>query len=98
MDGSALDLVPLRGSPMRQLVERVQAVEPGARMLVEGDHLHVSFPDWQGARLLLVGRRRLGCAIRCGEPLCLIATYVPLQQIEVFDDSDSTITRFLSMF
>lgn len=52
LDGSALDLVPPAGMSMRQLMERVQAVEPGARMLPEGDHLHVTFPDWQGAPAL----------------------------------------------
>lgn len=52
LDGSALDLVPPRGMTMRQLMERVRRVEPGARMLPEGDHLHVTFPDWQGAPAL----------------------------------------------
>lgn len=49
LTGSALDLVPPRGMSMRQLMDRVRAVEPSARMLAEGDHLHVTFPDWQGA-------------------------------------------------
>jgi hypothetical protein len=34
---------------MRQLIARVWATEPGARMLPEGDHLHVTFHNWQGA-------------------------------------------------
>lgn len=52
LNGSALDLVPPRGMTMRQLMQRVRAVEPGAKMLPEGDHLHVTFPDWQGAPAL----------------------------------------------
>lgn len=52
LDGSALDLVPPRGMTLGQLMTRVRAVEPGAQMLPEGDHLHVTFPDWQGAPAL----------------------------------------------
>ncbi len=52
LTGSALDLVPPRGMSMRQLMLRVQRVEPQAQMHEEGDHLHVTFPDWQGAPAL----------------------------------------------
>ncbi len=52
LTGSALDLVPPRGMTLGQLMQRVRKVEPGARMLPEGDHLHVTFPDWQGAPAL----------------------------------------------
>ena len=52
LDGAALDLVPPRGKSMRWLMEQVERVEPGADMLPEGDHLHVIFPDWQGAPAL----------------------------------------------
>jgi hypothetical protein len=52
LTGSALDLVPPRGMTLGQLMQRVRKVEPGARMLAEGDHLHVTFPDWQGAPAL----------------------------------------------
>lgn len=52
LDGSALDLVPPPGKSMGWLMDRVEGAEPGAYMLPEGDHLHVIFPDWQGAPVL----------------------------------------------
>lgn len=52
LDGSSLDLKPPPGKSMRWLMDQVQKVEPGAYMLDEGDHLHVTFPDWFGAPAL----------------------------------------------
>lgn len=52
LDGSALDLTPPPGRSMGWLAREVRRVEPGARILNEGDHLHVVFPDWNGAPAL----------------------------------------------
>lgn len=52
LDGSALDLTPPPGKSMGWLAPQVRRVEPEASLLNEGDHLHVVFPDWNGAPML----------------------------------------------
>ncbi|MDP4540136.1 thermonuclease family protein [Qipengyuania sp. DY56-A-20] len=52
LDGSALDLTPPPGRSMGWLAAQVGRLEPEASVLNEGDHLHVVFPDWNGAPML----------------------------------------------
>lgn len=52
LDGSALDLIPPPGKSMAWLAAQVRRLEPEASVLNEGDHLHVVFPDWNGAPML----------------------------------------------
>ncbi len=52
LDGSALDLTPPAGKSMGWLAAQVRRVEPEASVLDEGDHLHVVFPEWNGAPML----------------------------------------------
>lgn len=49
LDGGALDLLPPAGRSMAWLKERVRRFDPSARMLDEGNHLHVTFPGYYGA-------------------------------------------------
>ncbi|GGC34047.1 hypothetical protein GCM10011371_21780 [Novosphingobium marinum] len=57
LDGSALDLTPPRGRSLGWLANQVRKVEPDARLLPEGDHLHAVFPNWYGAPALGNARR-----------------------------------------
>lgn len=52
LDGSSLDLKPPPGRSMGWLKREVLRVEPKARALIEGDHLHTTFPGWFGAPVL----------------------------------------------
>jgi hypothetical protein len=49
LTGSALDLLPPPGKTLSWLGKRVRQVEPNARLLPEGDHLHATFPGYYGA-------------------------------------------------
>ena len=49
LDGSALDLVPPAGKSMGWLKGQVKRYRSDAVLLDEGNHLHVTFPDWYGA-------------------------------------------------
>lgn len=52
LDGSSLDILPPAGKSIGWLAGQVKRVRPNARVLPEGDHLHVSFPDWFGAPVI----------------------------------------------
>jgi hypothetical protein len=52
LDGSSLDIVPPAGKSIGWLAGQVKRVRPNARVLPEGDHLHVTFPDWFGAPVI----------------------------------------------
>jgi len=52
LDGSALDLLPPPGRSMAWLRDQVRRYDPDARILDEGDHLHVTFPGYYGAPAL----------------------------------------------
>ena len=49
LEGSALDLTPPAGMSVDELMQKVKAIEPDAYMLWHDGHLHVEFPDWNGA-------------------------------------------------
>lgn len=49
LTGSALDLVPPAGKSMNWLKGQIKRYRRDAVLLDEGDHLHVTFPDWYGA-------------------------------------------------
>jgi endonuclease YncB( thermonuclease family) len=49
LSGGALDLVPPAGQSMGWLRDRVAQFDPSAKVLDEGDHLHVTFPGYYGA-------------------------------------------------
>ena len=49
LSGSALDLTPPRGKSMGWLAGEVRRLYPNARVLNEGDHIHVEFPGYYGA-------------------------------------------------
>jgi GNAT superfamily N-acetyltransferase len=52
LDGSALDLLPPEGKSMGWLRDRVSKWQKAAKILNEGDHLHVIFPGYYGAPVL----------------------------------------------
>lgn len=49
LDGSSFDLLPPPGKSMGWLSGQVKRYDPRARVLPEGDHLHVTFPGYYGA-------------------------------------------------
>lgn len=61
LDGSSLDIVVPPGKSMGWLMREVKRVEPEARLLPEGDHLHATFPGWYSAPVL-GGARSAGLA------------------------------------
>ncbi len=52
LDGSAFDILPPQGRNIPWLKDQVGRIYPKARMLNEGDHLHVTFPGYFGAPAL----------------------------------------------
>lgn len=58
MSGEAVDLVPPQGMTMAQLAQEAQRRFPGARIINEGDHVHVQWGQGQrqgGARVVAQG-------------------------------------------
>ncbi|MGC1269952.1 MAG: thermonuclease family protein [Croceibacterium sp.] len=49
LDGSSLDLTPPAGRSLDWLAQQVKRYDPAARVLVEGDHVHTTFPGYYGA-------------------------------------------------
>lgn len=46
LSGDSIDATPPPGMSMTELGVRVRKSFPGARILNEGDHLHITFPGW----------------------------------------------------
>lgn len=44
--GDAADFTPARGQTLRQLAAELRRAYPGANVLIESDHVHVSQPGW----------------------------------------------------
>lgn len=61
LSGSSFDLQPPPGKSMGWLKAQVKRYDPSARLLPEGDHLHVTFPGYYGAPPL-GGARSAGLA------------------------------------
>jgi hypothetical protein len=59
LDGSSFDIVPPRGRSIGWVAQQVKAYDPTARLLPEGDHLHVTFPGYYGAPAI-GGARKAG--------------------------------------
>jgi hypothetical protein len=55
LSGDAADFVPARGQSMEQLAAQARRHFPGARVINEGDHVHVEHPGF--GRVPAFGRR-----------------------------------------